>query len=333
MCSEQKYLGFIISSKGDNLANIRSVKNKSNGIIRKILEKLESLNPRKYYFECGVLFLNTMLRSSILYACETYYNLKEKEIRILERIEEQYMRKLLKTTKSCPISQIYLELGQNPARFHIYKMRALFLKYILNESESSRISRFFKLQLENPVRGDWVSTCMKNLKILNINLSLEEIKDMSAFSFKKLVNKKCDETAFEYLLSKRGSKGRDIEYSKLKMADYLYPNEYLTITEQRSIFALRNKMVVEIPSNFCSSENNNYKCICNKTEDMNHIYNCKILNKDEPKIEFERVYSGKTEQQKTILKRFELNMKRRNENLNRNEPCDPLDPLSSAVRR
>ena len=83
------------------------------------------------------------------------------------------MRKLLKTNKSCPISQMYLELGQSPARFHIYKMRALFLKYILNESESSRISRFFKLQLENPVRGDWVTTCMKNLKALDIRNSFE----------------------------------------------------------------------------------------------------------------------------------------------------------------
>ena len=43
---------------------------------------------RKYYFECGMLFMNVMLRSSILYASETYYNLKENEIRQLERVEE-----------------------------------------------------------------------------------------------------------------------------------------------------------------------------------------------------------------------------------------------------
>jgi hypothetical protein len=47
-----------------------------------------------------------MLRSSILYACETYYNLKETEIRQIEMIEESYMRRLLKTTKGCPINQI-----------------------------------------------------------------------------------------------------------------------------------------------------------------------------------------------------------------------------------
>jgi hypothetical protein len=103
---EQKYLGFIISNSGNNMANIRGVRNKSIGTIRKIFTKINGLNLQKYYFECGMIFLNVMLRSSILYACETYYNLKENEIRFLERIEESFMRHLLKTSKGCPIVQL-----------------------------------------------------------------------------------------------------------------------------------------------------------------------------------------------------------------------------------
>ena len=71
----------------------------TNGTIRKIFTKLESLCLQKYYFETGILFMNIMLRSSILYGCESYYNLKENEIRQLERIEEHFMRMLLKTKK------------------------------------------------------------------------------------------------------------------------------------------------------------------------------------------------------------------------------------------
>ena len=40
---EQKYLGFVLSSKGNNMANINHMKNKSHGIIRTIFRKLESL--------------------------------------------------------------------------------------------------------------------------------------------------------------------------------------------------------------------------------------------------------------------------------------------------
>ena len=68
---KQKYLGFHLSSKGDNMINIKQLKNKSIGIIRKIFAKLESLKLRKYYFECGIIFLNVMLCSSLLHACET----------------------------------------------------------------------------------------------------------------------------------------------------------------------------------------------------------------------------------------------------------------------
>ena len=74
---KHKYLGFMISNTGDNMANITEIKNKSIGIIRKIFNKLESLNLKQYYFECALIFLNVMLRISILYACGTYYDLKE----------------------------------------------------------------------------------------------------------------------------------------------------------------------------------------------------------------------------------------------------------------
>jgi hypothetical protein len=125
------------------MVNINHMKKKSRGIIRKIFSKLESLHLKQYYFECAIVFMNTMLRSSILYACETYYNLKECEIRQLERIEEEFMRKLLKTSKGCPIVQMYAELGQIPARFEIVKLRLLFLKYILNQNPDSLIYNFF----------------------------------------------------------------------------------------------------------------------------------------------------------------------------------------------
>jgi hypothetical protein len=39
--SEQKYLGFVLSNTGDNMANIRALKKKSIGIIRSTLNKLD----------------------------------------------------------------------------------------------------------------------------------------------------------------------------------------------------------------------------------------------------------------------------------------------------
>ena len=299
---QQKYLGFVIANQNNNMANIEEVKRKSIGITKKIFDKLNGLKLKEYYFECGLIFLNVILRGSILYAAETYYNLKEKELRILERIEENFMRKLLQTKASCPVVQLYLELSQIPARFAIMKSRLLFLKSILNEKEGSRIHQFVKLQLDDVKKGDWIWTCLEDLKDIGFKEPIKEVKEMKTFKFRKIVTARLKERAFEYLLNKQGIKGREIKYNEFQMAEYLLPNETLkSIEDQRYLFAIRNKMI-EIPSNIGKEE----KCICGKIESMSHIYYCYGGEKE---IHYEKVYNGKLIEREKVLNSFRDNMK------------------------
>ena len=331
-CSEQNYLGFRISSSGNNMANIRAVKCKSIGISKKIFLKMNSMNFGKYYFEVGLIFLNVILRSSILHASETYYNLKENEIRNLERIEEGFMRNLLKMPKECPIIQLYCELGQVPARFEIIKLRLFFLKYILNQDSDSLIFRFLQLQIEKPVRFDWASTCVQDLKRLKLDITFDDIKRMPITQYKNIIRNKCKNLALDYLLRKRGSKGKEIQYKEIQTAEYLLPNNELTIEEQRTIFSIRNRMI-NIPSNFIAKEQNDNKCICNRIEDMKYTYECKNINKKSPEVNFEQIYNGTIYEQKKILRRFEHNLEMRTK-LKENETnhvilyCDPLPPVA-----
>jgi hypothetical protein len=99
-------------------------------------------------------------------------------------------------------------------------MRLLYLKYILEEDDTSSLSKFFKLQLEFPAKGDWASTCMKDLVELRIEKSLEEIKLMSKAQFSKILKENGKENALRYLLSKKGSKGKENNETELCMAEY-----------------------------------------------------------------------------------------------------------------
>ena len=63
---EYAYLGFVISCKGDNMANICQLKNKSIGVIRQIFNKLNRLNLKEYYFECAIILMNVMLRGTCI---------------------------------------------------------------------------------------------------------------------------------------------------------------------------------------------------------------------------------------------------------------------------
>ena len=88
----------------------------------------------KYTMECGFIYLNSLLRGSILYATETMIDIKEEDYRNIEKIEEDQMRKLFDTDRSCPIHLLYLESGQTPARFQIKRMILNFYQYILQQN-------------------------------------------------------------------------------------------------------------------------------------------------------------------------------------------------------
>ena len=42
---------------------------------------------------------------------------------------------------------------------------------------------------------------------------------------------------------RKGRKGIEVNYSSLKMAEYLLPNDELSITEKRYIFSMCNRMI------------------------------------------------------------------------------------------
>ena len=130
------------------MANIYAIKKKSVGIIRTLVQKLEDMKLKTYYFECAMIYFNAILRGSILYASETYYNLTEKNLRSIERIEESFLRKILNTSKGCPISQLYLETGQWPARFQIIKSRILFLPISATTSTITQLKAEISITLQ-----------------------------------------------------------------------------------------------------------------------------------------------------------------------------------------
>ena len=82
-----------------------------------------------------------------------------------------------------------IEINLVPARFAIQKARLLFLKSILEEKPESVIHRFLNLQLLNPTKGDWASTCQQYLKELEINLSMKEIMILTKSKLTKIIKK------------------------------------------------------------------------------------------------------------------------------------------------
>ena len=85
------------------------------------------------------------------------------------------------------------------------------------------IFRVLQATRENPVNNDFVKTCEKYMKQLNIQLTFEQLGQMSSWSVKKLVKQKTFDAAFQYLceVKSKQSKISHLKYDDLEIQEYL----------------------------------------------------------------------------------------------------------------
>ena len=126
----------------------------------------------------------------------------------------------------------------------------MFLHYILNQKQDSLIFKFFKAQLENPVKGDWSEQLKSDISEIDLKLTMEEISILSKESFRTKLKKAINKAAFKWLMKEKENKSKlkDLNYEKLEMQNYLGINDLETI-EKKFLFLLRTRML-DIKSNF-----------------------------------------------------------------------------------
>ena len=173
---EEKYLGDVISTDGRNIKNVKARVAKGKGIVDRILTILEAIPFGKFCFEIGIILRNTLLVSSILFNSEAWYAVSKAELDLIETVDVQFMRRLLKAPRSRPKEMLFLELGCIPFRQLIRKRRILFLHYLLNESPDSMVYKFLDVQLKTKKKKDWIYQVLGDIEDLKLNMSLEELK-------------------------------------------------------------------------------------------------------------------------------------------------------------
>ena len=179
----------------------------------------------KFYFEVALVLRESLLLSSLLLNSEAWVNLTELDIRKLEQTDEILLSKIL----DCEANTNNIFKYLVPVHFEIMKRKILFLQYILQQDTQSMIFQVFDATVKNPVKNDFVKTCERYLQVLDINLSFEEIENLSKWKFKKIVKEKTSKAAFEYLLQQKDKLGKNgkipkianIKYEKLELQQYL----------------------------------------------------------------------------------------------------------------
>ena len=100
---QEKYLGDIVHSSGRNQATIEDRRDKGFAIVGKILAIIDETPLGKYKMEIGLKLRQEMLLNGILFNIEAWHNVTEKDIKMLEAVDEHLLRSLVKAQSKTPL--------------------------------------------------------------------------------------------------------------------------------------------------------------------------------------------------------------------------------------
>ena len=217
----------------------------------------------------------------------------------------------VKTGIQVPLHLMYLDLGQVPARYQVQRFKLNYLQYILQQKETSLLHKMLMAQQEHPVRNDWLSGVHGILIDWNIDLGLDEIRCMKRNQFKNITKTKAEESALAYLLQRNtsGSKGSNLRYGAvLEMAEYLCPNNFLSVEDQREIFQIRSQTNA-LPANRGDPQ----PCLtgCGGILNNPHVFQCPIINKENIE-DYDLLVNGTLNEMKNSLSHWKENLKKIN---------------------
>ena len=261
----------------------------------------------------AAMFRQSMLLSSILCNSEVLYGLNSSHIDTLESVDKLFWKKVLQCPVTTPTEVIMLETDSMPIRHIIQSRRLMYYWEILQRDDSELLKRFFKGQEISPCKNDWVLQIKQDLEECKITLSESEIRQMSEYSFRKLVRESVKELSVNYLLSLKVKNNQEKSKSKNiwpsnGLRKYLISNR-LSTEEKRLLFAMRCR-VNEVKNNYKTKYKNNMKCmICSSSVDESeiHLLQCDgIINEADikseiSKIEYSDIFSD-LEKQITAIK-------------------------------
>ena len=293
---------------------------KAVGIQSQIMSILKGITFGHYYFEIALVLREALFVNGIMTNMEVFPNMKQKDINVLIRCDTNLVKSILEVS-TFTYESLFLETGLLPIQFVLAIRRLLYLWHILTRNPEELIYKVYKSQELKPSAGDYFILMQKEKMKYDIDLSDQEISELSKQQFKKYVKEKVGKYAFSHLLSlgKTHSKSRSIietmKNNKLETQSYLLTPR-LTKWQKLLFFNLQTRNY-DVKSNFKKKYEVDMTCRSCKLEetyeDERHLTVCPELNGENMNMDernIDAIY-GYVDNQVNFIKYFENLHKKR----------------------
>ena len=124
--------------------------------------------------EIGLKLRQAMLINGIMYNSEAWQGIQEKDISLLEKVDESLLRGVISAHPKIPIEALYLETKSVPIRFILASRRIKYLHTSLQRDETELVRKVFEAQRNYPSPGDFIEIVRKDCESIGLEMSEKE---------------------------------------------------------------------------------------------------------------------------------------------------------------
>ena len=130
---QETYLGDKIDHSGKLRPTIHSRISKGYGAVNYILAITNEVPLAHWRISAGLRLRDALFLNCILFNSEPWHGISTTELEMIERIDEDLLRRLLKAHSKIPKEVLYLETGSLPIRFILKSRRIMYLNIQCSE--------------------------------------------------------------------------------------------------------------------------------------------------------------------------------------------------------
>ena len=116
-----------------------------------------------------------MFLSGILFNSEAWHGVSQKDINILEKVDEALLRGMLMAHAKIPLEALFLESSAIPIPFIIASRMLMYLHNILQRDDNEIVKKIFEVQKTNTSTGDFFELVCDDKLLIGLNMTDEEI--------------------------------------------------------------------------------------------------------------------------------------------------------------
>ena len=166
-----KYLGDYIHTMGPTASVQCTISNRYGRIVCGILETRAILDDCRVNtvggLQSGLYFWEMSYLPSLLNNCQTWTNISEESLKLLEDLQNTMYRVLLNVPKTCPLPALCWELGGIQMKYRVIMKKLLFLWHLNNLEEGSLAKEVLQVQKTQNLPG-LVQECQDYMMTLNL---------------------------------------------------------------------------------------------------------------------------------------------------------------------